>query len=75
MTPSERASYILNRYRDSILSPGGKEDLHALLAYHFEVLTKAQSTPVPCPDHPQYQGKRKPRKLCETCWQFYLAKK
>ena len=28
-----------------------------------------------CPDHPRYQVMRKPRTLCERCWELWINKK
>lgn len=72
MTPSERATYIIERYREGIVT-GKKEDLHALLVFHFEDISKVKAEP--CKEHPKYQGKRKPRTTCESCWRYYLFSK
>ena len=73
MTPRERAEYVYESYRASIIR-GQKLDLVALIAHHIEEASSIAKEVPKCEEHPKYTGQRKPRTTCEACWKMYLFK-
>jgi len=72
ITPRERAEQLYTDFRTALM--------HNKQPSIVDMLEKAiismQSEKVPpCPDHPKYTGKRKPRAGCEECWRYYLYQK
>lgn len=74
MEPQVIAERVHETYRQQIIA-GKNPDFVSLVTSAINVFITEQEQPPLCEDHNKYTGKRKPTRLCESCWKLYLWQK